>query len=462
MVRLRLALPIVVLLACLAPVGSLAAPTPSPSPTPAPGTGGGTPTPPPPSGPVAVANGASGADVAEATGVQVTPPTPPVTQPTTTAGGGAVPPPTTTATATTATTPPATAPTPAPDASSGSASDLPREAWAVLIAVLLVGLGVSFRTIRSRERRIGFALLAFCFVYLGVVAALLTGVAGAAVAPPTGAVAVAGDGEVQLLFDAPPPGRTVTIVRSSASSPLAGCSDVGDQRWTGLLTDPVLDRGRANGVALDYILCTAESGGFSDPVHVTATPTASVDVQAPARVGSPRIRVAAGGVGLSWKLPADADLDGILVVRRVGHAPTGPDDGVVVAQGRATTVLDHPFSLLPVHYAIYAFDQAGNVSSASRLHVASYDPPLRTPFDDARVHGTIHLSWRAGRLRALYEVLVFRSNACCVRPRAVRTLHASRASIAVKGLARGRYTWIVSASTGGRFVRLGSLSFTVT
>jgi hypothetical protein len=104
------------------------------------------------------------------------------------------------------TTPPATAPavtTPAPvvpaatpkPAGESSASDLPRDGLVVLIGVLLVGLAVALRAIRARERRIGFALLGFCAIYLLALAGLVTGVAGAAVANPSAFAVAAGDGK---------------------------------------------------------------------------------------------------------------------------------------------------------------------------------------------------------------------------------------------------------------------------
>ena len=150
-----------------------AAPKPTPSPTPPPVV-----KPPPPvvpSGPTPVADGASGADLVEATGEQVTPPAPP---PTTTSVTQTPP----TVTVPTVTPPPAVT-TPVavavPVATRGAQPVLPRDGAIVLAGVLLIGLAVALRAIRARERRIGFALLAFCLAYLVVLAGLVSGVAGA-------------------------------------------------------------------------------------------------------------------------------------------------------------------------------------------------------------------------------------------------------------------------------------------
>jgi hypothetical protein len=206
--------------------GALAAPSADPQPTPPPGSGGGggssggggggggtsRPAIRRPVGPVAVANGRAGAVLLEATGERTKEPTaagtvtPPVTTtppPTTTAETPATtaeaPATTASAPATTAQAPvttaevaPPAATTPQPTAAGSSGGrdsgtpSLPRDGIVVLIGVLLLGVGVALRAIRSRERRIGLALLGFCVVYLLALAGFVTGVAGAATANPVG------------------------------------------------------------------------------------------------------------------------------------------------------------------------------------------------------------------------------------------------------------------------------------
>jgi hypothetical protein len=186
--------------ACLLASAAMAAPSAVPQPTPPPGgggstggggsSGGGTTTR-RPVGPVAVADGQAGAVLLEATGertrapiattstTEQVPPTatePPVTT-------AATPVTTAEAPATTAAKPPApTATQPAPVESSGHGdsvlSSLPRDGIAVLVGILLLGFGVAFQAIRSHERRIGWALLTFCVVYLLTLAGLAAGVAG--------------------------------------------------------------------------------------------------------------------------------------------------------------------------------------------------------------------------------------------------------------------------------------------
>jgi Ca2+/Na+ antiporter len=63
-------------------------------------------------------------------------------------------------------------------ADTSSLPDLPRDGLVVLVGLLLMGLAIAFRAIRARERRIGFALLGFCVIYLLALAGLATGVAG--------------------------------------------------------------------------------------------------------------------------------------------------------------------------------------------------------------------------------------------------------------------------------------------
>ena len=59
----------------------------------------------------------------------------------------------------------------------------------------------------------------------------------------------------------------------------------------------------------------------------------------------------------------------------------------MVCMIRVAAVDDHPLSRRPVFYAVYAIDVAGNVSPPGRVRIPLFDPPLRTPFDRAGVHG---------------------------------------------------------------------------
>ena len=70
----------------------------------------------------------------------------------------------------------------------------------VLIGILLMVIAVAFRAIRARERRIGYALLGFCVVYLLALAGLRPRFAGAAAANPANFTVTAGDGENALTF----------------------------------------------------------------------------------------------------------------------------------------------------------------------------------------------------------------------------------------------------------------------
>ena len=163
-----------------------------------------------PVGPVAVANGKAGAVLLEATGERTKEPTAAgdrdparTTDPasdhhgrdarhhrrgtrTTAAAPGHGAGPVTTAEVV---PPPATTrrnprPPPRPAATTPARPALPRDGIVVLIGVLLLGVGVALRAIRSRERRIGWALLGFCIIYLLALAGLVTGVAGAATSNP--------------------------------------------------------------------------------------------------------------------------------------------------------------------------------------------------------------------------------------------------------------------------------------
>ena len=66
----------------------------------------------------------------------------------------------------------------APVGGDDSGSGLPVDGLVVLGGVLLMGIAVAFRAIKARERRIGWALLGFCAVYLVALAGVVAGYAG--------------------------------------------------------------------------------------------------------------------------------------------------------------------------------------------------------------------------------------------------------------------------------------------
>ncbi|MBW7864930.1 MAG: hypothetical protein GX580_04140 [Candidatus Hydrogenedens sp.] len=75
-------------------------------------------------------------------------------------------------------------------------------------------------------------------------------------------------------------------------------------------------------------------------------------------------------VTLTWTNPADRDLAGIRIQRRIGSFPTSPEDGVFVYDGLGTTHTE--MELAPgqeYHYAAFSYDRYGNHAPAAGLVV---------------------------------------------------------------------------------------------
>ena len=135
------------------------------------------------------------------------------------------------------------------------------------------------------------------------------------------------------------------------------------------------------------------------------------------------------------------------MVRKIGSEPTSPTDGKVVYTGDRPSLLDYPFSLVPVHYAVFAVDENENAARAVRASLPSFDPPLRTPLDRSSMTARKpKFTWKPVAAADHYNVQVYLANRCC-RPRDVQVnSYPKTASLtAPKRLERGTYVWYVFA-----------------
>ncbi|MDH4246186.1 MAG: Ig-like domain-containing protein [Deltaproteobacteria bacterium] len=145
---------------------------------------------------------------------------------------------------------------------------------------------------------------------------------------------------------------------------------------TGALSGtPAGDQGGTSNVTLtvtDSWGATASIGPFSLVV---------TDVTAPAPLANFTARGEFNEMILTWANPADKDLASILLLRKAGSAPTGPADGtatvvntagVNLTPGAAASLVDGGVTNgTTYHYAAYALDGTGNISTG----VASSDTP---------------------------------------------------------------------------------------
>jgi hypothetical protein len=343
-------------------------------------------------------------------------------------------------------------------------TSLPGDGLAVLVAVLIAGVAVSVRAIRGRERRIGWALMGFCVLYLLVLGGLVTGVAGAAIPPPSNVVAVAGDGEVLVSFDPPlPVSTTVDLARSSSGQP-ASCTDGSgsDHELLTGLTGPTVDSGLVNGRTYWYALCTDDGTSKSPSVVVSAKPVSGVIDVPP--VSGARVVVRTRDVTVSWRNPG-APFDHAVVVRKFGSRPASLDDGEVIADDAVTSAVDHPISNGPVWFAIFAADAEDTLADPVYIGIPKFDPPLRLPYDGQVVGSRPHFTWRKHRGN-YYDLQIFRATPSGrpINPsRPLIDVHPRRESYTSrKKLRRGRYVWYLWAHTKGKhFAALGSQTFIV-
>ena len=99
---------------------------------------------------------------------------------------------------------------------------------------------------------------------------------------------------------------------------------------------------------------------------------------------------------LHWSKPRRPDLDRVVVVLNLKHAPRGPADGRVINRGLETTAGFKFGAHANAHIALYAYDHSGNVSRAARPKVSLASLiPLR-PLGGSVVRKAPQLRWRPG------------------------------------------------------------------
>ena len=133
-------------------------------------------------------------------------------------------------------------------------------------------------------------------------------------------------------------------------------------------TTTYTDTRAANGTTYYYIVRALDAATNVGPRSPTASTTPDGTPPGPATnlVATP----GDGQVSLSWIRPADADLAGVMVVRKPGGtAPSGPEDGTVVYNGTASSCTDTGLTNgQPYAYAAFAYDTALNYAAAERSH----------------------------------------------------------------------------------------------
>lgn len=105
------------------------------------------------------------------------------------------------------------------------------------------------------------------------------------------------------------------------------------------------------------------------------------DSVAPTNVSSLKAESSTNGILLSWGNPTDTDLQKVVLIRNANRIPTSVSDGTKLYEGTNNTYLDQVTSNeITYHYAIYAYDTVGNISSGATIS-SSATTPESTPTD---------------------------------------------------------------------------------
>jgi hypothetical protein len=140
-----------------------------------------------------------------------------------------------------------------------------------------------------------------------------------------------------------------------------------------------------------------------------------------------------------WVNPVASDLDRVVVVLNVKHAPRGRSDGTVIYSGLRPSAVFKLRAGKSGYLALFAYDRSGNVSPPARRAVSLASlVPLR-PLTGSVVSAPPRLTWKAKQGTAYYNVQVFHNG------KRMLVGWPSQASFRLQApaLEPGIYTWFV-------------------
>jgi hypothetical protein len=235
---------------------------------------------------------------------------------------------------------------------------------------------------------------------------------------------------------------------------------------TAVVTSPTPDAVSAN----DTSTVTTTVGAPGTPTTTAgATPTpAAPDVEPPHEVAGLRLRRAPTSLRLSWRLPTDTDLAGVVITR----STSGSTRKLTVFRGRATAFTDRRVRPQTRYsYRVRTYDATGNMSRGVGAAGTPLLLPLFAPPPNARITSPPLLRWRPAKGAAYYNVQLFRNGQKLLSawPRSPMLLLRSKWRFARREyeLSPGIYRWYVWPGYGQRSpahygALIGQSAFTVT
>ncbi len=132
------------------------------------------------------------------------------------------------------------------------------------------------------------------------------------------------------------------------------------------LSHAVVLSGLTQKTTYHFLPQSADANGQFSEYSADGTFTTLVDLKAPANVSNFTAIPGDTKVMLSWVNPADPDLAGVRINRKLGAYPTGPADGIQVYSGLGQAVTDNGLvNGTAYFYRAFAFDGNGNFASGA-------------------------------------------------------------------------------------------------
>ncbi|MBA2475230.1 MAG: HYR domain-containing protein [Actinobacteria bacterium] len=178
------------------------------------------------------------------------------------------------------------------------------------------------------------------------------------------------------------------------------------------------------------------------------------DLSPPGNVSALRVKAGDRSVTLTWKLPADSDLDRVAIRRSSAGAPSGADQ-VTVYEGRGTSFQDRKLrNGVEYRYLLVAYDQARNASAGVAAVALPKARLLYAPREGARIAGPPVLVWSRVGAATYYNVQLYRGKQKVLSVWPVRARFFLRSGWKYGGksfkLEPGLYRWYVWPGLGRR------------
>jgi hypothetical protein len=285
--------------------------------------------------------------------------------------------------------------------------------------------------------------------------------------PPRGLVATVNGSAIDLTWggasDSLSPVVAYVVRRSAAGGPAPPSATAGTAVCSTTGAQSCSDPSPAAGSTFTYsVFAVDAAGNVSSAATSPAVSVAGGVVLAtvPDRTPPPRprratARVHGTTVRLSWSDPKVHDFDHVLVLANATRRPRSRQDGIRKYAGAGTSVTVTVAPGTEQHFAVFAYDHAGNVSPAAFVDVRMPAVGPLSPPAGAVLSGAARLSWQPVARAVYYNVQLYRGHTrvATAWPRAARW--AVPAGMLKKGQT---YTWYVWPGVGPKVAgRYGSL-----